>query len=242
MKKQICNDYNINPENVGIWGSGVSSAFLTHKAGDSATRKIFGDKDLIIMYHGVLSPNRGLQETVRAVRILKDDGLDIGFLILGNGKATHQLECLIRYLNLEKNVVLRSPVPYEHVPGYIAGCDMGVLPFPNINWWRVSSPLKLLEYLAVGKPVLVTELEAHRDVLGHSSCGIFIKSSCPDEIANGIEKAFRVKDRLPEMGQSGKKICSQFYTWQKQAQKLISFLETRLSATAENFCSCGRQS
>jgi len=229
MKRQICNNYQVADERIGVWASGVSPHFLEYGEGCSMRKELFIGKDLVMMYHGVLSPSRGLQETLKAIGVLKKEGLDIGFLILGDGKAKHELESLLRDLKLEENVVLHPPVSYERVPAYISGCDLGILPFPSLNWWRVSSPLKLMEYLAMAKPVLVTEIEAHRDVIGDCSCGIFMKSSCQDEIVNGIKNVLRVKDRLPEMGQEGKRIVSTRYTWQKQAERLINFLEICIS-------------
>jgi glycosyltransferase involved in cell wall biosynthesis len=226
MKKQICDKYSIDESNVRIWSSGVSLETFNLEAIDPMNEPHFWNKGLVVMYHGTLSKTRGLQETVKAINLLKGRYPDIVFVMLGEGKARGELESLIKELNLEENVFLHKPVPYENVPKYIAYCDIGILPFPNLNWWRVSSPLKLMEYLAMGKSVIVTNIEAHREVLNNSSCGIFIKSHEPEEIAEGIEKAYHLRNKLRKMGKIGRELVIRKYTWEKQAENLINFLES----------------
>lgn len=226
MQKQICDEYNINKNNVGIWSSGVSLETFNFEAIDPISEPHFCNKELIVMYHGVLSQSRGLQETVKAIKLLESKYPDIVFLVLGDGKAKDELESLIKELNLENNVFLHKSVPYDDVPKYIASCDIGILPFPNLNWWRVSSPLKLMEYLAMGKSVIVTDIEAHREALNNSPGGIFIKSHQPEEIAKGIEKAYHLRNKLRKMGRMGRERVIHKYTWEKQAENLINFLET----------------
>ena len=225
MKKQICDEYNIDENNVGIWSSGVSLETFNFEAIDHINEPHFCNKKFIVMHHGALTQSRGLQETVKAIKLLNSRYTGIAFFMLGDGKAKDELESLIKELNLEKNVFLHKPVPYEDVPKYITSCDLGILPFPNLNWWRVSSPLKLMEYLAMGKPVIVTDIEAHRAVLNNSPCGIFIKSHEPEEIAKGIEKAYHLKNELREMGKIGRELVIRKYTWDKQAENLINFLK-----------------
>jgi len=225
MKKQICHEYRIDENNVGIWSSGVSVEVFNFETVDRINEPHLCDKELVLMYHGTLSHNRGLQETVKAIDLLKSRYPDIVFIMLGDGKAKDELESLIKELNLEKNVFLHEPVPYETVPKYIACCDIGVLPFPNLNWWRVSSPLKLMEYLAMGKSVIVTNIEAHREVLDNSPCVIFAKSHNFEEIARAIERAHHLRHELKEMGRMGTEMVIRKYTWDKQAENLTNFLK-----------------
>ena len=75
----------------------------------------------------------------------------------------------------------------------------------------------------MGKSVIVTDIEAHREVLNNSPGGIFIKSHEPEEIAKGIEKAYHLRNK---MGKMGRERVIHKYTWEKQAENLTKFLET----------------
>lgn len=225
MKKQICDEYSIDEDRVGIWSSGVSVETFSVSDVKRIDTFPFNNKYFIVMYHGVLSKSRGLQETVKAIKLLEDRHRDIVFFILGDGDARKELESLIKNLKLEGKVFLHNPVPNEEVPQYIAACDVGIIPLPNLVWWKVSSSLKLIEYLAMGKPVIVTDIEAHRNVIGDLPCGIFIKSSEPEEIAKGIEKAYNLRKKLKEMGRTRRELVTNKYTWEKQAENLLNFLK-----------------
>ena len=180
----------------------------------------------VVMYHGTLTPARGLQESIEAINLLSREYSDITLFLVGDGIAKIKLEHMTINLNLGNRVIINDPVPHKKIPLYISLADVGILPFPHILWWRVSSPIKLMEYLAMGKPVIVTDIEAHRDVLNSNNCGIFIPSHNPEAIARGILKAYRKRNNLREIGQQGRKIIQEAYTWQKQASRLENFLRS----------------
>lgn len=58
------------------------------------------------------------------------------------------------------NVQWLGPRPYEELPNYLALADVGLLPYTPSAFNRASFPLKLLEYLAAGLPVVATDLPA----------------------------------------------------------------------------------
>ena len=102
--------------------------------------------------------------------------------------------------------------------------DVGILPFPELMWWRVSCPLKLMEYLAMEKPVIVTDIEAHRHVLDGIHCGLFISSNRPADIAQGILKMYQNREQLGTIGKEGRIRVQDKYTWEAQTIKLEKYL------------------
>lgn len=63
------------------------------------------------------------------------------------------------------NVHLLGQRPYERVASYMASCDVLIMPWNDSPWIRACNPVKLKEYLAVGRPVVSTpfdELEHYR--------------------------------------------------------------------------------
>jgi glycosyltransferase involved in cell wall biosynthesis len=150
---------------------------------------------------------------------------DIVLLFVGQGKARIMLEKLVEKLGLHEQVLITGPVNYEDIPNYLAFANVGILPFPPLLWWRVSSPIKLMEYLAMAKPVIVTDIEAHRDVLRDCPAGTFITSNKPEEIAQGILKVYR-SHKLHVFEKKGRELVRRKYTWDIQVSHLEKYLRS----------------
>lgn len=212
---------------VGVWSSGVSTETFNPKF-LIESKKIKSDFDLtgkfVVFYHGAISPTRGLIETIEAINILKAKHADIVLFLLGTGSALHTIKALIHERGLEERVIVHNPVPYEEVPSFISIAGVCIVPLPNNPYWVFQSPLKLLEYLAMGKPVIVTDIPAHRSVVGSEICGVYVRSPDPVEIANSIEYAYNNKRHLESWGMVGCQIIEEKHTWAKVAKDLEQYL------------------
>jgi glycosyltransferase involved in cell wall biosynthesis len=226
MKLDICNRYGIKPEGVGVWTSGVSEQLfkIDNNKIDDLRTKYQLTKKFIIFYHGVFTASRGLKETIESLKILKNAGYDLVFFLLGSGPALSSLTEVIRKNKLEGNVVIHTPVEYEKVPKFIQMSNICIVPLPDNPFWRSQSPLKLLEYLAMEKTIILTNIPAHKFVVGDCKCGIYISSVTPIEIAKAVIHALNNRDKLAEWGKLGRKIIRDGYTWAKVAEDLSTYL------------------
>ncbi|MEH6475014.1 MAG: glycosyltransferase [Sneathiella sp.] len=65
-----------------------------------------------------------------------------------------------------ENVHFLGQKPYEEVPSYMAACDILIMPWNKSDWIRACNPVKMKEYLAIGKPIVSTyfpEVEYFKD-------------------------------------------------------------------------------
>jgi len=228
MKKEVCGRFGLDPNTVGLWSSGVSISKFNPKIFNlekvNLRKKLGLSGKFVVLYHGVFSSNRGLIETIEAMSIVKKSNSNVIFLLLGTGPSDKKLKDLIQERKLQDNVIIHDPVKPIEVPKYVAMCDVGIVPLPNHPYWRSQSPLKLLEYLAMRKVVLLTCISAHRLVIGKELCGIFIPLATPVEIAKSIMYAFDNREKLEEWGNCGRKIVEEDYTWEKIASNFESYL------------------
>ena len=99
---------------------------------------------------------------------MKEKGYDIELVQIGKIVDNSLKEYILDH-NLGAWCKLYDAKPLSEIPALIAKCDLPVLPFPDFLPWRVSSPIKLMEYMAMGKPVLVPDMECFTDVLPEDS-------------------------------------------------------------------------
>jgi glycosyltransferase involved in cell wall biosynthesis len=228
MKEEVCKRFGINPKLVGIWSNGVSMTSFKPEnyVSEELRRKLGLTRKFVILYHGVFSANRGLTETIEAISIAKRANSNVVFFLLGTGPIANSLKDLIRMEGLQDNVVIHSSVEYSEVPKYIAMSDVSIVPLPNHPYWRFQCPLKLLEYLAMKKVVIATDIPAHRSVISREKCCVYISSIEPAEIAKAIEYTYENREKLAEWGASGRTIIGEKYSWEKVAKDLEDYLSS----------------
>ena len=228
MKKEVCNDFDLNPDKVGVWTSGVSDTLFNPEnlkfKKEDLRRKLALTGKFVIFYHGVFTATRALTETIEAIRILIPKYSNVVFFLLGTGPMVGELRTEIQAKSLQENVIIHDPVDQSEVPNFISICDVCIVPLPNHPYWRYQSPLKLLEYLAMRKVVILTDIPAHRSVVGKETCGIYISSVNPSEIAKAMEYAYNNKENLEDWGKIGRKIIKEKYTWPRVAKDLEKYL------------------
>jgi glycosyltransferase involved in cell wall biosynthesis len=222
LRELICRDYHFTPARVGVWTSGVDTNRFKPQETTELRRKLGLEDKFVVFYHGSVNENRGVTELARAFRYLQDND-DIRMLIVGGGNEWEQLRSIVKGENLDQ-VILEPSVPYTDVPAWIAVADLCAVPLPDHPWWRVSSPLKLMEYLAMGKPVLLTDNLAHRSVLPDDGEAYYVAEADPEAFAEGIHRAYSQRNRLEEISQSGRRRAETELTWEKQAEILHIYL------------------
>jgi len=224
LRQMLAEQFHLEPAQIGIWMSGVNTQ-LFKPVPSRANRNTSLRDSFVIMYHGALAENRGLMETIQAMAIVTKKHPDIQLFILGSGLAHQKLVALTKQLKLTGCISFHEPVNYQKIPDFISQADMGIIPLPDEPCWRVSSPLKLLEYLAMAKPVIVSPIEAHTAILSQCPAALFLKSTRPEDIAEGIVRAYQLRPRLTELGSIGRKFVIENFTWDKQAMKLQEVMQ-----------------
>lgn len=224
LRDEMCVQFNIAPETVSVWSSGVDVAHFHPQDGSNLRRNEGLENKFVVFYHGAVNVNRGVLELAQAAEFLRDLP-DLRIVVVGGGNEWNRMETLVDEKKLDQ-VILVPGVPYAEIPRWIAMANLCVVPLPDHPWWRVSSPLKLMEYLAMGKPILLTEMPAHRVVIPSDDDAFYVPAATSEELAGGIRTALNRRDRFVEMGERGRKKAVADLTWDKQASLLRQYLQS----------------
>jgi glycosyltransferase involved in cell wall biosynthesis len=232
MCRTLAQEFCLDPLRIGVWSSGVSlehfdPARFSAEETAALKRELTLDGRRVLLYHGAVEPNRGVATAIRALAALGERASDVSLLVVGRGSALPALRREAQRLGLSDRVIIREAVSYDDIPRYLAVADAGMLPLPNLMWWRVSSPIKLMEYLAMGKPVMVTDIEAHRDVLGDAPFAFYAGHG---EVAPWAEALLHLlgalDERRAELAAIARDFAESTLTWDRQAERLARYLES----------------
>jgi len=167
---------------IEIFSSGIDfTRFNTHINGNAIRKKYqIRDDQIILFFMGWIYHFAGLKEV--AIQLAKERDLynKIVLFIVGEGDAYKDLIKIKEKYQLGDRMILTGRQPYEMIPEFIAAADICILPaYPNEKIMQDIVPIKIFEYLAVGKPVISTKLSGIIKEFGTSNGVIYIDS--PEE-------------------------------------------------------------
>lgn len=143
-------------------------------------------------------------------------------------------ESALAQLRSLPNVHLVGPVPPEQVPAVIAACDVGLIPYRLTEQTRHVNPLKVYEYLAVGKPVVGTALPelAHLGDLVHIAAGRWPEPDQPAGETNVESFVAAVEAALAEADDPARAARRQAFaaanTWDHRVARMTALIEAAL--------------
>jgi len=208
--------------NMGVWTSGVDLDHFSREGEDMKESLALQGKKILI-HHGTLSPNRGLQSVVKSLPLLVKDIPNLLFLVIGDGEGRVELEKLAETLGVQNYVMFTGKVAYADIPKYVRTADVAILPFPDITWWAVSSPIKMMEYLSIGLPVIATEIAAHQWVAEKTGGILLAEDSKPETLAAAILTVMSVKYRHVPVS---RELLQAKISWFSQVEELLDFISS----------------
>jgi glycosyltransferase involved in cell wall biosynthesis len=139
-----------------------------------------------LVYHGTVSQRHGLEIAVRAVAQAREKIENLEFLVLGEGDDLDRIERLVSELSLDGTVaVQRGFVPIEELAPVLSDVDVGVVPVYDDRFTRYMLPVKLLEYAALGIPVICSSTQTIRSYFDDTMVR-FVRPGDVDDLAGAI--------------------------------------------------------
>ncbi len=178
---------------------------------------------LVVGYTGRLTAGKGAGCLIEAAALLRDHPT-IRFLLVG--KAYQDFD--VRRTDGLANVVRTGFVPPSEVALYLAASDILVMPSSQaLPYARFTSPLKLFEYMASGRPVICSDLPVLREVLTHEVNALLIPPDSPPSLASAIETLASdgtLRSRLAERARQD----AMRYTWDARAVRILEMISVPL--------------
>ena len=120
------------------------------------------DDRFVVCYPGTLNWHQGLDIAIRAVALALPRAPGLRLLIHGEGSSRPALLDLTAALGLQAHVQLRAPMPLREIAGVMADVDLGVVPKRAEGFGNEAMSTKILEFMALGVPVVAAETQIER--------------------------------------------------------------------------------
>lgn len=207
-----------------VWESAVDNSFIFNKKCPPSLPIKKRNDNINIIYIGSLARGRRLDLPIRAMSHIKDQNISLH--MVGTGDHIAELGSLIDDLKLQNFVYLWDPVPHSDIPALLSACDLGILVLPDHEAWNSSSPQKIFEYLASGLPVLVSDIPAHRELLGDKEFSFTMVEYTEKAFLDSLFRFCSLSnDQRQFLAQQAIKFVTDNHTWDHRASVINSFLE-----------------
>lgn len=177
--------------------------FQPDKKNNEVTKKYNLGNKFVAIYTGTHGLAQGLESVIEAARILKSQK-DVVFLMVGEGVTKPKLIRLVKLYRLE-NVIFIASQTQNLLPSFINASDVGIAPTRNINLCKGTLPVKMFEYMACGRPVVLCNEGQAKDIVMEANAGICIKSENSKELADAILRLYGNKTLRDEFGINGRR-------------------------------------
>jgi glycosyltransferase involved in cell wall biosynthesis len=213
----------VRPERIFIVRNGPSRERMTSRSPSERLRRL---NKTILCYVGSLNPQDGVDYLLRALDRLKNDLQrdDFYCVIIGDGDSLRDLRALAAQLRLNGCLEFTGFIPDKELLANLAAADICVDPDPASPLNNVSTWIKIMEYMAHGKPIVSFDLKETR--FSAQDAALFVPPNDELAFARAIVLLMDDSELRRKLGSRGRERVEKDLQWSVTGQNLLVAYQT----------------
>lgn len=184
-----------------------------------------------IGFAGALIAWQALDLLLECIADLDREGVNWNVVIAGSGPMRESWEARVAELGLAGQVAFLGRVPWSEIPALVSGVDLGYSGQVELQVGKMYlSPLKLYEYLAMGKPVIASAFEDACRVIRPSETGFLFQGGDKESLKSALRSAWRSRPGWQEMGVRARDLIVREHSWRQRVSSMIGGVEGLVQA------------
>ncbi len=222
----LSKEYGIGIDKFAIIPMGANTDLFRPIEREKAIEKTgLENRRKYVGFAGTLYPFQGLKYLIDASPLVLEKRRDVRFLIVGSGVEERNIKELIKKKGMEGYFILTGGIEYPEIPYYINSMDLCVSIVTPERSATHSFPIKIYEYLACGRPIVIGNLKAESELLGTKVTPV-VNASDPKALAEAIIDTLEQADSFKEESERLRKIVSENFSWRMTAEKTMKLFKT----------------
>lgn len=181
--------------------------------------------DFVILYLGDTGLRRGLQTAIESTLILKEIIPNIKLVIVGISSTDPILKQQVIDLKLENYVDFKGWQDVSLFPSYIVASAVCISPLHRNIQHDVAYANKLFQYMSFGKPLLVSDATAQKNLIEKTKSGLVHLEKDAQDFADKVLQLYNNPALRGRLGSNGKQFVEEEFCWEKTSEKLIALYE-----------------
>jgi len=211
--------HRLRPEKVTLVGNGPSVQALSSL--NLKPPKLKADRRISLGYIGVLDAQDGVDYLIEAMDCLRRGQPDVDFVctVIGDGSELPSLRRQVEDLGLDGRVRFAGWLDWASAMRELSACDLCVDAAPLNAYHRHNEPVKVLEYMALGRPMVLSDLPGHRHVAGDTA--LYARPADGQEFAARALELLDDRDRARRLGAAARKRFEEHFSWEAMSENLL---------------------
>lgn len=231
LKQTLQTDYGVPEGKIVVIPNGANTELFKPMPPDRAKAELNLNSSYdYVCFVGSLWPVQGVDNLIRSAPLVLEELPDTKFLIVGDGQLKAELINLAENIGILDKFIFTGMVPYKQAPLYISASAVCVVPATNDerNQRSGRASLKLFEYLACGKPVVVGDVEGDRDVTLEAKAGYVVRAEDSAQLSGAIIKLLKDKELGNKLGGNGRRVTLERYSWESVAERVAQVCQAAI--------------
>jgi glycosyltransferase involved in cell wall biosynthesis len=151
---------------------------------------------------------------------------DVQFRIIGSGSELPRLKTMATEFSFNGNFEFVGRVDHDQVDEQLEVSDICVAPDPQNSFTDNCSMIKIFEYMAHGKPIVLFDLKEGRRSAGDAA--LYARPNDPEDFGEQIVKLLDSEALREKLGESGRRRVDETFNWEVQSARLVEAYRTVL--------------
>ena len=224
LKEWVLRNYNLEVDKITVVPNGADinkfTPKLEYKKKTEELKEELNLSDNVVMYAGFMDRINGMSDFAGIIPSIITERPDTTFVFIGHGPEEDRIIALSKKY---PQVKLLPMVPYDEMPIYYQMCDLFIIPRPSTISAETVTPLKLLEVMAMEKPVLGSNVGGIAEVIRHGENGYLFEKGNMESFKRTLLEVLDADNS--QIGKNARKTIVDNYTWDKSAKILQEVYE-----------------
>ncbi len=175
--------------------------------------------DFLIMFSGTPHPHKGVDDLARAVDSIDID--DLCAVVVGANESEYVEK--VRRIG-GNSIIVRGMQPFDDIPKWLAATDVVAIPQKDNAATRGQLPSKVFDAMAMGKPIIATDVNDLSIVL--NGCGHIIEPNSVELLQKSIVKLYNDRELRKDMGIKARERCVKKYSYDALSEVMDDLIHT----------------
>ncbi|MBK9249482.1 MAG: glycosyltransferase family 4 protein [Ignavibacteria bacterium] len=176
----------------------------------------------VFAHHGYFTLDRCLETLALGFIKASSDYSDIQLLLAGIGETYNDVRAIADMSAVSNRIFLKGEFKLTSRAELYNQVDVGIMPYAADENFNFTIPNKLFDYMACGKPVIVSEAIPMKRIVEETGAGIVADCSTPAKIAKAIQQM--IDSDVAAMSEKGRIATEKKYNWAVDSERLCKFV------------------